>query len=153
MEKKRLYRSKDEKIFLGVLGGIAKYLDVDPTLVRIIYVILLFLAPVTAILMYFALALIMPEEPEEEISLDKLPEKAEKIAKEIDETLTQAFSSKKPAPTVKDHSNEKLLAIILIILGGVLILRKIAPFMWYLQGDVLLAVLLLLFGIYLLIRG
>ncbi|WP_457753731.1 PspC domain-containing protein [Thermococcus sp.] len=153
MEKRRLYRSKDEKIFLGVLGGIAKYLDVDPTLVRIIYVILLFLAPVTAILMYFALALIMPEEPEEEISLDKLPEKAEKIAKEIDETLTQAFSSKKPTPTVKDHNNEKLLALILIILGGVLILRKIAPFMWYLQGDILLAVLLLLFGIYLLIRG
>ncbi|ALM75106.1 PspC domain-containing protein [Thermococcus barophilus] len=153
MEKRRLYRSKDEKIFLGVLGGIAKYLDVDPTLVRIIYVILLFLAPVTAILMYFALALIMPEEPEEEISLDKLPEKAEKIAKEIDETLTQAFSSKKPASTVKDHNNEKLLAIILIVLGGVLILRKITPFMWYLQGDILLAVLLLLFGIYLLMRG
>ncbi|MBO8174487.1 MAG: PspC domain-containing protein [Thermococcus sp.] len=153
MEKKRLCRAKDERVFLGVLGGIAKYLDVDPTLVRIIYIVLLFLAPVTAILLYFILALIMPEEPEEEISLDKLPEKAEKIAKEIDETLTQAFSSKKPAPTVKDHNNEKLLAIILIILGGVLILRKIAPFMWYLQGDVLLAALLLLFGIYLLMRG
>ncbi len=151
--RKRLYRAKDEKIFLGVLGGIAKYLEVDPTIVRIIYIVLLFLAPVTAILLYFVLALIMPEEPEEEISLNKLPEKAEKIAKEIDETLTQAFSSKKPAPTVKDHNNEKLLALILIILGGVLILRKIAPFMWYLQEDVLLATLLLLFGVYLLIRG
>ncbi|AHF80445.1 PspC domain-containing protein [Thermococcus paralvinellae] len=153
MEKKRLCRAKDERVFLGVLGGIAKYLDVDPTVVRIIYIVLLFLAPVTAILLYFVLAIIMPEEPEEEISLDKLPEKAEKIAKEIDKTLTQAFSSKKPAPTVKDHNNEKLLAIILIILGGVLILRKITPFMWYLQGDVLLATLLILFGIYLLMRG
>lgn len=152
MEKKRLYRAKDEKIFLGVLGGIAKYLEVDPTIVRIIYAILLFLAPVTAILLYFVLALIMPEEPEEEISLDRLPEKAERIAKEIDETLTQAFGSKKQASVAKDHNNEKLLAIILIILGGVLILRKVTPFMWYLQGDILLAVLLLLFGIYLLVR-
>ncbi|NJE07873.1 PspC domain-containing protein [Thermococcus sp. M39] len=150
--KKRLYRAKDERIFLGVLGGIAKYLDVDPTVVRIIYIVLLFLAPVTAILLYFVLALIMPEEPGEEISLDKLPEKAEKIAKEIDETLTQAFSSKKPVSTTKGD-NEKILALILIILGGVLILRKITPFMWYLQGDILLAVLLLLFGIYLLVRG
>ncbi|NJE13417.1 PspC domain-containing protein [Thermococcus sp. LS2] len=150
--KKRLYRAKDERIFLGVLGGIAKYLDVDPTVVRIIYIVLLFLAPVTAILLYFVLALIMPEEPGEEISLDKLPEKAEKIAKEIDETLTQAFSSKKPVSTAKGD-NEKILALILIILGGVLILRKITPFMWYLQGDILLAVLLLLFGIYLLVRG
>ena len=141
MEKKRLYRAKDEKVFLGVLGGIAKYLEVDPTIIRIIYVILLFLAPVTAILLYFILALIMPEEPEEEISLDKLPEKAERIAKEIDETLT------------KGNHNKKLLAIILIILGGVLILRKVTPFMWHLQGDILWAVLLLLFGIYLLVRG
>jgi len=153
MEKKRLYRAKDEKVFLGVLGGIAKYLEVDPTIIRIIYVILLFLAPVTAILLYFILALIMPEEPEEEISLDKLPEKAERIAKEIDETLTQAFGSKKQASVAKDHNNKKLLAIILIILGGFLILRKVAPFMWLLQGDILLAVLLLLFGVYLLVRG
>jgi len=140
MEKKRLCRARNERIFLGVLGGIAKYLDVDPTVVRAIYVIVLLLDPVTAILLYFLLALIMPEEPEEGISLDKLPEKAERIAKEIEETLT------------KGNHNKRLLAIILIILGGVLILRKVTPFMWHLQGDILLAVLLLLFGVYLLVR-
>jgi phage shock protein C len=37
--EKRLYRSK-EKMLAGVLAGIADYLNMDPTIVRIIYVIL-----------------------------------------------------------------------------------------------------------------
>jgi phage shock protein C len=38
-QKKRIYRSKD-KMIAGVLGGLAEYFDVDPTIVRIVYVIL-----------------------------------------------------------------------------------------------------------------
>ena len=79
---KRLYRSREDKIFLGVLGGIAKYFDVDPTLVRIAFIILCFLEPVF-ILVYFLMAIVMPEEHEEKISIEKIPEKAEKLAKEI----------------------------------------------------------------------
>ncbi len=38
---KKLYRSKKEKIIAGVLGGIAEYLNTDPTIVRLVFVILL----------------------------------------------------------------------------------------------------------------
>ena len=37
---KRLYRSNTEKTIAGVLGGIAEYFDIDPTLVRLGYVLL-----------------------------------------------------------------------------------------------------------------
>ncbi len=40
MEKK-LYRSRDERMIWGICGGLAKYFNVDPTLVRVIAVLLI----------------------------------------------------------------------------------------------------------------
>jgi phage shock protein C len=62
MMKKRIYRSRDERMIWGVCGGIAKYFDVDPTLIRIIAVLTLFCA-LTGILAYIILAIIVPLEP------------------------------------------------------------------------------------------
>ena len=60
--KKRLYRSRDERIIWGVCGGIAKYLDVDPTMVRVIAVLTLFLGFV-GLLIYLIVTIVMPLEP------------------------------------------------------------------------------------------
>jgi phage shock protein C len=60
--KKRLYRSRDERMIWGVCSGIAKYFDVDPTIIRIIAVLTLFFA-LTGILIYIILAIIIPLEP------------------------------------------------------------------------------------------
>ncbi|HEX9829774.1 MAG TPA: PspC domain-containing protein, partial [Bacteroidota bacterium] len=38
-EPKRLYRSRTNKVIAGVCGGVAEYLDMDPTLVRIVWVL------------------------------------------------------------------------------------------------------------------
>ena len=40
MDGKRLYRSKKDRMICGVCGGIAKYFNIDPTLVRLAWVIL-----------------------------------------------------------------------------------------------------------------
>ena len=58
---KRLYRSSDQKLFLGVCGGLGEYFDVDPTLVRIIFVLGTLAGGVT-LLLYGILAAIMPSE-------------------------------------------------------------------------------------------
>ena len=63
MDGKRIYRSRKNKIVCGVDGGIAEYLDVDPTLVRLI--ILLIILSGTGILLYLGAALIIPMEPYE----------------------------------------------------------------------------------------
>ncbi|MCK5150013.1 PspC domain-containing protein [Candidatus Pacearchaeota archaeon] len=39
---KRLYRSKKEKVFGGVCGGIAEHFNVDPTLIRLLWILALF---------------------------------------------------------------------------------------------------------------
>jgi len=56
-----LYRSRDDRVILGLCGGIAKHYKMDPTLVRV----LMFLVTLTVIgiLGYIVVGLIIPEEP------------------------------------------------------------------------------------------
>ena len=62
MEPKKLTRSADKKIG-GVCGGIAEYFELDPTLVRVIYVALtIFSAAFPGVLLYIILLLLMPEK-------------------------------------------------------------------------------------------
>jgi phage shock protein C len=69
----RLTRSRTDKKFLGVCGGIAEYLNLDPTLVRIAFVIGVISSAGPLILAYFGLAFAMPKEeplsPEERLSI------------------------------------------------------------------------------------
>ncbi|MFA5669080.1 MAG: PspC domain-containing protein [Balneolaceae bacterium] len=57
----KLRKSKKDKLFLGVCGGIAEYLGWDPTIVRIIYAVLGVGSYGIAILFYFILAVVMPD--------------------------------------------------------------------------------------------
>lgn len=60
MEKKRFHRSYD-RMLGGVCGGIAEYFDIDPTLVRLAYVVLTFGTAFSGIIVYLLLWIIMPE--------------------------------------------------------------------------------------------
>ena len=57
--KKKLYRSTRDKKIAGVCGGIAEYLDVDSTIVRLIAIALVF-GWGTGLLAYIIAAIIMP---------------------------------------------------------------------------------------------
>ena len=59
-EKKRLTRS-DDKMIGGVCAGLAEYLDIDPTIVRIVWVLMVLFAGF-GILLYVILGLIMPKQ-------------------------------------------------------------------------------------------
>lgn len=57
----RLRKSHSDRMISGVCGGIAEYLGWDPTIVRIIFVILTFLGWGSPILLYLILAFVMPD--------------------------------------------------------------------------------------------
>ena len=59
--KKRLYKSSTDKKVCGVCGGIANYFDVDPTVIRLIWVIFT-LARGSGLIAYIIAAIIMPDE-------------------------------------------------------------------------------------------
>ncbi len=59
---KKLYKSRDKKI-CGVCGGVADYFDIDPTIVRLIWVAFV-LGAGSGILAYIIAAIIMDDEPD-----------------------------------------------------------------------------------------
>jgi phage shock protein C len=57
---KKLYRSSN-RVMAGVCGGIAEYFDIDPTLIRVVYVILsLFSVAFPGVLLYIILMILIP---------------------------------------------------------------------------------------------
>ena len=62
MSNKRLYKSSVNYMLCGVCGGIAEYFDIDPTLVRLAWIIFC-LAGGSGVLGYIIAALVMPEDP------------------------------------------------------------------------------------------
>ena len=61
MEKK-LYRSRTDRKICGVCGGLAKYFDIDPTIVRVVAVVTLFCGAL-GFWTYIIMAIIVPVEP------------------------------------------------------------------------------------------
>ncbi len=61
--KKRLYKIEEGKKLWGVCGGIAEYFDIDPTIIRLIWLILIFCVG-TGVLAYIIAAIIMPKKSE-----------------------------------------------------------------------------------------
>ena len=59
---KRLYRNSSNKMICGVCSGLANYFNVDPTLIRLLWVLAVVFCG-AGILAYFICALVIPEEP------------------------------------------------------------------------------------------
>lgn len=62
MEPKRLYRSRRDRFVCGVCGGVAEYFNIDPTIVRLLFVLFCFCAG-SGVLAYIIAAIIMPDDP------------------------------------------------------------------------------------------
>lgn len=67
---RRLTRSNREKMIAGVCGGLAEYLDMDPTVVRVLYVLVSILsAAFPGIIAYIILMFLMPPPPVEQVTV------------------------------------------------------------------------------------
>lgn len=59
--EKRLYRSMENKMLAGVCGGIAEYFNIDPTIIRLLCVLLGCTG--SGVLAYIVCAFVIPEKP------------------------------------------------------------------------------------------
>ncbi len=154
--KGRIHRSKDEKIILGVMGGISEYIELDPTLVRLIYILLCLAEPFFVIL-YFILGIVMPEEENNTKSKESLEKRTNKILDETEESVDKIVDDKgkKIQKQIKGEENENIryFAISLILIGLFIIVRRIIPFGIFFSTREIIAILLVIIGAYILLRG
>jgi len=126
MEHKKLTRSARNKILAGVCGGIGEYLDLDPNLVRLVFLVLLIIQP-AAILLYLLLALILPQSESQ------------------DEEMKKAENAADP-----DSTSERLwLGVGLTVFGFLLLLNNLG--LVWLNWKWLGAFVLIGLGVYLLL--
>ncbi len=59
----RLYRSRDDRMLAGVAGGLAHVMDADPSLIRIVWVVVTLLSGGLALIVYIIMAIVVPEAP------------------------------------------------------------------------------------------
>lgn len=101
--KKRIYRDKDNEIIGGVCSGIASYFDLDPVIIRLLFVLGLFMGG--GVLVYIILWAIIPEA---KTTAEKLQMKGEAVnAENIKKTIQQEFENLKSTIEKVDASNHK----------------------------------------------
>lgn len=65
---KHLYRSRKNKVFAGVIGGLGEYFGVDPVLVRLIWLlVLLGTGVIPGLIVYVVAMVVVPKHPEHDI--------------------------------------------------------------------------------------
>ena len=148
MEKK-LYRSRTSRMIAGVCGGVGEYLNVDPTIVRLFF-ILLAVSIGIGVVLYFLLWIIIPSEDARTTTLGETAlSGAEEIAdhaRTVGDELRQVVRN--PTPQVVT-----LIGGGLIIVGFFALLHNLSlPWLRWLRADVFWPSLFILAGLALLIR-
>lgn len=140
MEAKRLYRSEDNRVLAGVCAGLADYFQVDPVLVRLIFVALGFINGL-GLLIYFIMWLVVPDEAHHHLAGEEM---VRANVGEIGARLREVGGQMRGAPQGK-----LLGGVILIALGVIFMLRNIFP---HIGGEIVWPLVLIIVGGFLLFR-
>lgn len=92
---KKLHRSMTDKKLAGVCGGIAEYLKMDATIVRLIWAFLTLISWGTGLILYIIAAFVIPEEKPEDIEAVKKNAVDAEIVKEKEEDEEETDNEKK----------------------------------------------------------
>lgn len=61
---RRLYRSRREEMISGVAGGVAEYLDLDPSIVRVVWAVLALITGGVFFIVYVVMWIVVPQAPD-----------------------------------------------------------------------------------------
>lgn len=125
-QPRKLYKSRRNRMIDGVCGGIAEYFNLDPTIVRIFWVVLTLASFGAGIILYLASMIVMPVNPEH-------------------------FSTSTVSVSPGSSGARRFWGILLITLGAFLLLSNLGLLvifsLWHLSWGIIFPLLLILLGI------
>ncbi len=176
--EKRLYKSPTNKVLAGVCGGIGEYFDIDPVLVRVVWVISAFFGG-AGLLAYIIAAIVIPSKEElyrgrvyestyRPASSKATSSESKKTGENDGDAEASAFEGAQETGETAgsdaageesydvnyrhksgDTSSRTLGGIILIVLGGVFLFKELLP---WVDGGLIVAACFIAMGAYFLIR-
>lgn len=123
---KKLYRSVTDKMLGGVCGGLAEYFDVDPVLVRLIFVLAVIFGG-SGILAYIILWIVIPQKPFIITPFNQDNQHTE-AASADSEKKSGVYEAEISDTKITKHNNRSIYAgAFLIFLGGIFLLDNFVP--------------------------
>lgn len=125
---KKLYRSVTDKMLGGVCGGLAEYFDIDPVIVRLIFVLAVIFGG-SGILAYIILWIIIPQKPYIITPFNQEPSQTTSAGSNPDdEKKSENINFNMNNSINKSSSNKSIYAgAFLILLGGIFLLDNFVP--------------------------
>ena len=142
----RLYRSRDDRMLAGVAGGLAEFWGADPSLIRVIWALLVIFTGGLALIVYIVMALVVPEEPDSCAGADGpglvegTPAAGEGWASPADAEAARRAAREARAAARRERRGGSafpagaVLGGFLILLGGFFLVREFLPeidFDWF----------------------
>ncbi len=136
MDTKRMRRSNSDKMIAGVCGGLGVYFNIDSTLLRLVFVLLLFAQGVGAIL-YLVLWIVLP-------SGEVMDGSSEKLLSIVDQS--------RQAPHTSGDQIALIIGGTLVVFGGIFLLEEMSPVLFYTIRHFFWPAILILGGLALVLR-
>ncbi|HSD84111.1 MAG TPA: PspC domain-containing protein [Anaerolineae bacterium] len=129
MNSPRLYRSTSDRMIAGVCGGLGKYFNVDATIVRAIFLLLLFMGG-GGIPLYLVLWIIIPDEQRLDASLNEVmranTQELAQSARDFGQSMREAVGpSSGEAVQPASRNGPVIFAVVLIFLGVWFLLQNL----------------------------
>lgn len=132
---KTLHRSQTDKIIAGVCGGLADYFDIDSTIIRLLFILIVALGG-SGIFLYLILWLIMPKNAEGEAVITEervkefageVKEKAEEIKEEVMKRYHEHGVNCQHGH-LRHHGGRRFFGWLLLILGVAFLVNNLMPY-------------------------
>jgi phage shock protein PspC (stress-responsive transcriptional regulator) len=152
METKKFYRSRTEKVFAGVCGGLAEYFDLDVILVRLLFLVLIVFAG-GGLFAYIILWIITPEKPIDYSQFQNPPTMENNPSPHEEPKGSQEKSKNDPFRYPPRHHKDRgnlIGGLVLITLGALFLADEFIP---HVSFSDLWPIILVVIGIGLLINS
>ncbi len=168
--EKRLYRSRTDRMIWGVCGGLGEYFNIDPVIVRVLMVLLIF-AGGAGIVIYLILALVVPLEgststrPEETVreNVAEMRSSAKELGANLKDTFQEDHKPETKAETKAETKEETkaegpreprrhrqgariIFGVIVVVIGLIFLLGTLNLLSWF-RWDLLWPLLVVLIGV------
>jgi len=139
---KKLYRSETDRVLAGVAGGLGEYFQIDPTIIRLIFVLLTVFGG-GGILVYVILWILIPSER----NVEKNSEETIRNNAEEFKTKAKSFAQEFKGMSVENHP-KNWLGFVIIVLGLLFLLDNLG----FLRFHLFWPILLIALGLFLLFK-
>lgn len=144
--RERLYRSHDDRMLFGVAGGMAEWMDLDPSVVRLVWALLI-LAGGVGLLLYIIAAIVVPEAPYAASGATAAAPGTPAAA--ADQTRWEARQARRAARRQNPGNAGVIFGLVLVLAGAWFLIDRYVPALdtsWFIPGVLIVVGIALVLG-------